>query len=67
MEDEEQRAADEEERDPERPPTPRWVKVFVLVGAVLLVAFVFLLVLGGHGPQRHGAEFRLTDVAGARS
>jgi hypothetical protein len=66
VEDEEQQAA-AEERDPERPPTPRWVKVFVLVGAVLLAAFVILLVLGGHGPQRHGAELRLTDVVGARA
>lgn len=33
---------------------PRWVKVFVVVGAVLLVLLVVLLVAKGeHGPGRH--------------
>lgn len=42
---------------PQRPPTPRWVKVFAVGGAVLLL-FVILKLTGiageGHGPGRHG-------------
>jgi hypothetical protein len=34
--------------------TPRWVKVFVVVGLVLVVVLIVAL-LGGHGPGRHGA------------
>jgi hypothetical protein len=33
--------------------TPRWVKVFGVVGAVVLALFVVLLLVGGHGPGRH--------------
>lgn len=35
--------------------TPRWVKVFGIVGLVLVLLFVGLKVLGGggHGPSRH--------------
>jgi hypothetical protein len=33
--------------------TPRWVKVFGVVALVVLVLFVMLLLLGGHGPSRH--------------
>ena len=40
-----------------RPPEqgmPRWVKVFVVVGAVIAVLAVVSLVAGGeHGPGRH--------------
>ena len=32
---------------------PRWVKVFVVVGAVAVVLLVVALV-SGHGPGRHG-------------
>jgi hypothetical protein len=35
------------------PGVPRWVKIFVILGAVL-VAFVVVLLLSGHGPGRHG-------------
>jgi preprotein translocase subunit SecG len=42
--------------------TPRWVKVFGIILAVLVLAFVIvLLVQGGHGPGRHfsvGADVR---------
>jgi hypothetical protein len=41
------------------PPTPGWVKVFGIVGVVLLVLIAFILVtgLGGpHGPSRHGGS-----------
>jgi hypothetical protein len=31
---------------------PRWVKVFIAIGAVLVVLVVVAL-LGGHGPGRH--------------
>jgi hypothetical protein len=35
--------------------TPRWVKVFGVIGAVVIVLLVVLLVFGGgHGPGRHG-------------
>ena len=34
--------------------TPRWVKVFAVVGVVLVV-LVIVALLGGHGPGRHGA------------
>lgn len=36
--------------------TPRWVKVFVVIGAVLAVLLVVGLVFGKgeHGPGRHG-------------
>jgi hypothetical protein len=34
--------------------TPRWVRVFVVVGLVLAVVLIVAL-LGGHGPGRHGA------------
>ena len=34
--------------------SPRWVKVFVVVGLVLVVVVIVAL-LGGHGPDRHGA------------
>jgi hypothetical protein len=33
--------------------TPRWVKVSGAIGAVVLVLFVVLLLIGGHGPGRH--------------
>lgn len=38
------------------PGMPRWVKAFVVVGALLLVLIVVTRVTGGgHGPGRHGA------------
>ena len=35
---------------------PRWVKVFVVIGAVLLVLLIATQFIGdgGHGPGRHG-------------
>lgn len=35
--------------------TPRWVKVFGIIGLVLVLLFVIMLFLGGggHGPGRH--------------
>jgi hypothetical protein len=35
------------------PGTPRWVKVLGLVALVVVVLFVILLLMGGHGPARH--------------
>lgn len=35
-----------------RPPTPGWVKGFVVAGALLL-ALAALMVATGHGPSRH--------------
>jgi hypothetical protein len=40
------------DRDTARAGTPRWVKGFVIAGAVLLVLIVVML-LSGHGPGRH--------------
>ena len=39
-------------RDARRTGTPRWVKVFAIVGVVLVVLVVVAL-LAGHGPGRH--------------
>ena len=36
-----------------RPGAPRWVKIFGVVGAVIVVLVVILLV-SGHGPSQHG-------------
>ena len=35
--------------------TPRWVKVFAILGITVLAAFVILMLTGGgsHGPGRH--------------
>ena len=33
--------------------TPRWVKVFGIIAIALVVLFVILIVVGGHGPGRH--------------
>ncbi len=37
--------------------TPRWVKVFAIVGAALVLLAAVLLLLGGgeHGPGRHAS------------
>ncbi len=41
-----------------RPPTPRWVKVGGFLVLAALVALAFMLVAGGgqHGPGRHGGN-----------
>ena len=54
-----------------RPPTPRWVKVFGVIAAVVILLFVILLLTGnGHGPGRHtgpgGGESR-TPPAGVHA
>jgi hypothetical protein len=37
-----------------RPGTPRWVKVFVIIAAVVILVFLILLLAGNdHGPGRH--------------
>jgi hypothetical protein len=33
--------------------TPAWVKVFAVIAVIVAVAFVILLLTGGHGPARH--------------
>ena len=41
---------------PPYPGTPRWVKVFGIIGLVAVLLFVILLFTrgpGGHGPARH--------------
>ncbi len=37
------------------PPTPRWVKVFGIIGIVLVLLFGIIKLAGGgnHGPGRH--------------
>ena len=44
---------DYDQLDPSAPGVPRWVKVFGIVAAVVVVLVVVMLV-GGHGPGRHG-------------
>ena len=41
--------------DDAAPPMPRWVKIFIGIIVVILVALVLLKVIGGggHGPRRH--------------
>jgi hypothetical protein len=41
--------------DNARPGVPRWVKLFAVIGAVIVVLVVVLL-LSGHGPSRHGGQ-----------
>jgi hypothetical protein len=41
--------------DAKPPAVPRWVKVFGVVAALVVLLFVVLLITGGHGPRRHGA------------
>lgn len=44
---------------------PRWVKVFGIVTAALVVLIVVLLLVGGHGPGRHlGAGAERADSVG---
>jgi hypothetical protein len=38
------------------PPIPRWVKVFAVVAALIVLLFVVLVITGGHRPRRHGAD-----------
>lgn len=48
--------ADAVPRSADREPhtgTPRWVKVFAVVGALLILLLVVMLLAGGHGPGRH--------------
>jgi hypothetical protein len=46
---------------------PRWVKAFLIVGVVLLIALVVHAVSGRgeHGPSRHGASARAWEVVSA--
>ena len=48
------------------PGVPRWVKIFCVVGLLLLVLIV-VAVFGGHGPGRHmgGHGAAVARVAGA--
>jgi hypothetical protein len=40
--------------DAKPPPVPGWVKVFAIVAVLVVLAFVVVLLTGGHGPSRHG-------------
>jgi hypothetical protein len=33
--------------------TPLWVKVFGIIALALVVLFIVLILIGGHGPGRH--------------
>lgn len=50
--------ADDEPSEDNGEGTPRWVKIFGLIGLAVVVLFVVLLVFGGggHGPGRHGGS-----------
>jgi len=43
--------------------TPRWVKVFALIGIVLVLLFVILQFTGGgdHSPRRHTPPASVTE------
>ena len=41
------------------PGTPRWVKIFALVAALVVTVLVTLLLLGGHSPGRHAGSGRV--------
>lgn len=43
------------------PGMPRWVKIFAIVGAIL-VALVVVALLSGHGPGRHGQAAGFSSV-----
>ena len=46
----------------ESPPRmPRWVKVFVIIGLVLVVLLVIGLLTGAHGPGRHMPSSSVTQ------
>ena len=44
------------EKETDTSGTPRWVKVFGIVAALVIALIVVLFVIGGpeHGPRRHG-------------
>jgi hypothetical protein len=46
----------------DRPGMPRWVKVFVIFGAALVVLMLVLL-SSGHGPGRHGQAAASSHLA----
>ena len=33
--------------------TPRWVKMFGIIAAIVILLFVVFMLTGGHGPSRH--------------
>jgi hypothetical protein len=40
--------------DDARPPgMPRWVKVTIALGVVVLIVAIVAVLMGGHGPGRH--------------
>ena len=41
---------------PDREPTtssPRWVRIFGIIAAIVILLIAILLLTGGHGPRRH--------------
>jgi hypothetical protein len=48
--------------DTRAPGIPRWVKLFGVVAALVVLLFVVLLLAGGHGPQRHGKSPPTRDL-----
>jgi hypothetical protein len=49
--------------DDTRVGTPRWVKVFGIIAAAVVLLFVISLLIGGgeHGPGRHAAPASVPD------
>ena len=49
-----QRTTQEDTPMADRPPTPRWVKLFGIIVIILILLMVIMMLLpGGHGPSRH--------------
>jgi hypothetical protein len=55
------------EASPEQAPgTPRWVKIFGAIAVAVIVLFVVLLLIGGHGPGRHTKSNADDEAAATR-
>jgi hypothetical protein len=53
---------------PPYPGTPRWVKVFGVIGLVLVLLVVIMMIIGpgDHGPGRHTLPSSVTEQSGQR-
>lgn len=54
------------ERGHDYPGTPRWVYLSGIVALILILLFVVVLLVGGHGPARHLAPTGLITLGALR-